>query len=678
MNVTELARKLNITTGQLFDEIEKLGFDVGRRAIKVDDRVAAKILEALQGKVKRKKILTDKEEESQEEEAEQTKAIEEEGTILLPPRIVIKDFAQKLKTPVTEVLTALMKNGVPLAMNEEIDHEIAAIIAEDFGFKVRLEKSKDMEEKRALEISQNLEEILKGEKKSRLVPRPPVVVVMGHVDHGKTKLLDAIRKTNIVEKEAGGITQHIGAYQVEERGKLITFIDTPGHEAFMAMRSRGAQVADIAILVIAADDGMRPQTIEALNTIQAAKLPFVVAINKIDKSGADIEKIKKELSELNLLPEDWGGKIITVPVSAKEGKGITELLDMVLLVADLEKDKISANPEREAVGTIIESHVDKGEGPVATILVQTGTLKKGDLVNIGGMPGKIRTLKDFRNNILSQAGPSMPVKILGLKDLSEVGEMIEVVKDIKSLKKKMKKYQAASRKRLLLDDKLIKKNKIREGGALKIILRTDTLGSQEAIFEALDGLKHPEVSIQILKKELGNITAVDVEEAAASGALIIGFGVKVKSKATIISQEKGVEIKIFDVIYDLIDEVKMRLEKLLEPEIILIPTGEVRISRIFSANKNRMILGGKVGKGQIKKGMRARVLRDRKEIGRGEIMGLQQQRAEVNTVDKGNECGVDFKCNFTIERGDVIEIFEEQKKERKLENLYAYPSAKTS
>ncbi|MBU2236352.1 translation initiation factor IF-2, partial [Patescibacteria group bacterium] len=432
----------------------------------------------------------------------------EKKEISIPEQIVIKELAEKMNLPVTDLIAELMKNGIMSSMNERIDFDTAGIIAEDLGFEVKKVEEEENGQKEDLRI---LEAALEEDEEAE--ERPPVVVVMGHVDHGKTKLLDAIRETNIVDDEAGGITQSIGAYQIEDKGKLITLIDTPGHEAFSAMRGRGARVADIAILVVAADDGVKPQTIEAHKIIKDAKLPFVVAINKIDKSEANIEKVKKELTELGIVPEEWGGRTVFAEISAKEKRGISGLLDMVLLVAEMEKKNIVANPKREAVGTIIESHIDKGAGPQATVLIQTGTLKEGDNIIVGNIYGKVKALKDWRGDIVSIAKPSKPVQILGLKGAPKVGDILHTTKnqaEIKSLIKKQKEisYHKEVDQRITQkssngenDDDNEKENVVQE---LNVILKTDTLGSQEAIIESLNKLKHPEVRVVITSKGLGN------------------------------------------------------------------------------------------------------------------------------------------------------------------------------
>lgn len=663
MNITELARELKITTAELKDVLPELGFDIGQRAIKIDDRLARKIIENWQTfkKVLEKKKVVEKNKIIEEKDIQ----VNLEKVINLPPIITVRDFAAKLNLPVSTVMKELMKNGILASLNERIDFETAAIIAEDFGFKV--EKADEQESEEI--VQDKIKELIENEDKSKLESRPPVVVVMGHVDHGKTKLLDAIRKSHVMESEVGGITQHIGAYQAVYKDCLITFIDTPGHEAFTAMRSRGAKVADIAILVVAADDGVQPQTKEAIKIIEAAKIPFIVAINKIDKPEANIEKIKQELSGLNLIPEDWGGKTICVPISAKMSKGIGELLDMVLLVANLEKDKIVANPNRPAVGTVIESHLDKGEGAVATILVQSGTLRQNDnLVINNTFYGRARALKDFRGNFSRAAAPGMPIKILGFKVVPQVGDILEVVADVKSYNKKIKSIYAKREQIVIqkVDEEEEQKKK-----KLSIILKTDVLGSLEAIFAALEKFNYPDIEVEIMSRGLGNITDAEILQAEATGALVFGFNVLITPSAKETALEKNVKVKTFNIIYDLINEVKVELENLLEPEIVRTDLGKVQVLAIFRTEPNSMIVGGKVFDGKITFTPNSgetliKVLRDKKEIGSGILAQLQCAKSDVREVCFGQECGIKFKGKSIIAPGDILEVYREEKKFKKL------------
>lgn len=659
MNVTELARRLKIPTSALRDLIPKLGFDVGRKAIKIDKRVAEQIISKIKGqpglleKIRRSRLAeVDLEEEEVKPEADTSKKL------VLPPRIAVRDFAKQLGMPVTTVVKELMNNGILTTLNEQIDYETASIIAEDLGFKTELK-----EEGATLEET-TVESVLAKEHEKNLSERPPVIVVMGHVDHGKTKLLDAIRKTDVVAEEAGSITQHIGAYQVTHNGKVITFIDTPGHEAFSTMRSRGARVADIAILVIAADEGIKPQTEEAIKIIQNSNLPFIVAINKIDKENADVEKVKQQLAEKNLLPEDWGGKVITAQISAKQEKGIDELLETILLVTEMEKDNIRANSSGPAVGTIVESHIDEGEGPVATVLIQSGVLKKGHFISIGSIGGKIKNMKDHHGKEITKGGPSMPVKILGLKDTATVGDILQAQPDTKTLKETLKKHDEKKRKyKASLTTSTEEEKGIEK---LAIVLKADTLGSLEAILQSLERLELPDFKVAIAKKALGNITESDLETAEATGAIIYGFNVKTDP----VIQESAIDrqsiIRTYDIIYELIQDVQNEGEKILSPEIVRTEEGRIKILAIFRTEKKSMIVGGTVTKGRALSNSQVHILRNKEKIGKGKITTLQSGKQDVKEVIAVNDCGIEYEGPPIIQEGDILEVFTEEKRFRKL------------
>ena len=661
MNVVELLRKLKMNKDEFFPLAQELGFSIGERAIKIDDRVAEKLLQA----IKQKQKASHKTSLFSEEKIKEEKTIEERGPKILsiPEKMTVKQFADKLNKHVTELIAILLKNGIMATINESLDFETASIIAQDLGYKTTLADTKAEDDLYNKEQEDKMKTVLQQDQDlgaSKLSTRPPVIVVMGHVDHGKTKLLDAIRKTNIVDQEAGGITQSIGAYQVKHNDRLITFIDTPGHEAFTAMRSRGANIADLAILVIAADDGVKPQTLEAIEIMEKAKLPFVVAINKIDKNGADIDHVKKGLSELNLIPEDWGGKTICVPISAKENKNIVELLDMLILMADMEKEKIMANPQRLAVGTIIESQIDKDAGPVATVLVQTGTLRIGDLVIVGKVAGKIKAMKDWKGNMVKQADPAMPVRFLGLKDAPVIGDVLQVTTDKKALKNKQKQYQTFGF--------LMAKEKAKKGKQIKlaVVLKADTLGSLEAVVNSLNKIKHEEVMVDIMSKGLGNITEKDIDQAEAAHALVIGFNVEKTPSAQDRSHGSTVVIQTYKIIYQLIDYIKENLENLLPPEIIYEPIGSLKTLAVFKSTSKFTILGGKVETGIIKNKALIKIQRGDKQIGEGTILQLQSEKKNIAEVHKGMECGVQLESEIKIAAGDTLEAFEKISKKRKL------------
>lgn len=688
MNVTELARKLKVPTKELLELLPSMGIDIGRRAIKINDSSAHKILKEWPRFYAHHKAKT-REEEKQEEKS----AIKKK--ILLPEFITIKEFAMKSEIPVTRILTVLMKNGMLLSMNEKIDFDTAEIISGDLGLEIEKEAASHERE-----TAEEAVPILADEDMKKLQPRPPVVVIMGHVDHGKTKLLDTIRKTNIAEFESGGITQHMGAYQIEVRPKgepksraplksegspvkekeilrsaqddfvrfkhKITFIDTPGHEAFTTMRSRGARVADIAVLVIAADDGMKPQTKESIRIIQSANIPMVVAINKIDKPEANIEKVKQELAQENLLPEDWGGKTLCQGVSAKTGKGVDELLDAVLLVAEMEKEKISANPDREAVGTIIESHIDKGEGPVATVLVQNGTLKIGDFITLGGnFYGKVRGLKDFLGKSVELAPPSMPIKILGLKGIPAMGDILTVKKEF-GRRTKIKSYHLKTQAAAVYAQ-AGKKEKKEIDETVNFILRTDVLGSLEAIMGSLDKLTHPDIELNIVGKGLGNITENDVLLAEDNHAVILGFHSVPTPAAQSLAQEKNIEIKTYKIIYELLDEIKKRVEEKLKPLIEKIPLGKLKVLKVFKKDKSSIILGGRVMEGKISVRAKLDIVRNGEVRGQGNIAKLQENRVDVNTVSQGHECGIQYEGKGTVEEGDILEAYQEEITQKKID-----------
>jgi len=433
MNITDLARRLRVPAEELRAKLPELGFDIGSKALKVPDRDVGRITWAWNDFKKRQYLNKKRDEQRAREERKMAVKEGTAETVKLSSVMTVREFSEKLNLPIAKVMQELMHSGILASLNERIDFETASIIAEDLGYIAEREEEKAGQEDVGTD---SLEAARASELKKDLKTRPPVIVIMGHVDHGKTKLLDMIRQTDVVATESGGITQHIGAYQVTRKNHKLTFIDTPGHEAFTVMRSRGAKVADIAVLVVAADDGIQPQTKEAIEIIKASKLPFIVAINKIDKENADVERVKGQLGEYNLIPEDWGGSTIVVPISAKEGKNIDQLLDILILVTDMEKEHIVANPDRRAIGTIIESHVDKGEGPVATVLVQTGTLHAGDVMGVRGVNyGRIRAMKTWSGKLVKAAPPSMPVRLLGLKDTPSVGDVLEVPENPKELEK---------------------------------------------------------------------------------------------------------------------------------------------------------------------------------------------------------------------------------------------------
>ncbi|KKU73298.1 MAG: Translation initiation factor IF-2 [Parcubacteria group bacterium GW2011_GWA2_47_26] len=658
MNVAELARRLRISPQELKEKLPELGFDIGMRAIKVDDRTAWRIIEnwsQLMREWQKKHAVA--------EVAEVAKAAEVKREVILPPVLTVREFAARLGLPITRVISELMKNGILAAMNERIDFTTASIIAQDLGFAVKEPEAPDVAG--ATEVKDVIRERIAKEDMAALQPRPPVVVVMGHVDHGKTKLLDAIRRTNVMAGEAGGITQHIGAYQAIRHNRNITFIDTPGHEAFTTMRSRGARIADVAILVVAADDGVQPQTLEALKIIKAAKVPYVVAINKMDKPEADADRVKRELSDKGVMSEEWGGKIPFVPISAKQGSGIDALLDVILLVADLDKDKIVANPEALALGTVIEAHIDPGEGTVATVLVQNGSLQKNDYLAIGrALYGRVRAMKDWAGKVVAVAPPGMPVKILGLRVAPEVGDIIEVPREVKGLE--TKKVRPAYKEVVKLVLTAPVQADVAEKAMLNVIVKADVLGSLEAILASLEKIQHSEVGIKVIGQGLGNITEAEVLQAASAGAVVYGFNVAALPQVSDLAREKGVETRTYKIIYELLSNVKARLEALLKPEIIRETLGRLKVLAIFRTEKNYVIMGGRVEDGKVLMGGKVDIYRAQEMQGSGEIVEVQSAKQKVNEARGGSECGMKIITRAVIEVGDVLEVYREEKKERKL------------
>ncbi len=680
MNVSELARQLSTTTTELYHLLPQFGFDIGRKAVKVDDRVAYKIIAAWpplyrkwQDEQKAKYSLN----ANEILKAQAAGAEAEKKVVPVPPAITVRDFASRLNLPVTTVIRELLKNGILASLNERIDYETANIIGGDLGVKIEPEAEKKDEEIDNTSLDR-LKDILDSEDKKNLEPRPPVVVVMGHVDHGKTRLLDAIRKTNVMGGEAGGITQHIGAYQVmvpfknETQDKIenrsLTFIDTPGHEAFTVMRSRGAKVADIAILVVAADDGVQPQTKEAVKIIEAAKLPFLVALNKIDKPEADVDRVKSQLSEIGLQAEEWGGKTVIVPISAKAGMHIDKLLEMVLLLADIDKEKIVSNPNRRAVGTIVESHIDPQAGPVATLLVQSGTLRVGENLAINfALYGRVKALKNWKGEFVKLAPPSMPVQILGFKVAPAVGDILEVPESVKGLEKKLKPSYLVQEKSVITQPIQVAAGE--EAVAKKkysIIIRADVLGSLEAILGALERMIHPEVGVEVMSKGLGSVTDAEILRAAATSAHILGFHVPIAPKAELLAKQKGVVIKHYKIIYDLLGDVKKELEKLLPPEVLREELGKIEVLAIFRTEKKYQIVGGRVSEGRAENNVKARIMRNGEQVGSGEVVELQAGRQKVKDALAGQECGLKLQTKDAVEVGDKIELYREEIKERKL------------
>lgn len=579
--------------------------------------------------------------------------------ITIPSVISVKDLAAEMKVTSGDLITKLLNLGVMATINKEIDFDIAYLAASEFGITA---KKKDVKTD---------EEILFDDSEDReedLITRPPVVVVMGHVDHGKTSLLDAVRKTNVIQGEAGGITQHIGAYKVNVNGREITFLDTPGHEAFTSMRARGAQITDIAILVVAANDGVMPQTVEAINHAKAAEIPIIVAVNKMDLPGANIEKVKEGLTEYGLVPEEWGGETIFVPISAKKGEGIDNLLEMVLLQADMLE--LKANPNKQAKGTVIEARLDRSRGPVTTMLVQRGTLDAGDTIVVGSSIGRIRTMTNDKGKKVKSAGPSTPVEITGLTTVPNAGDTFYEVKDEKTAKHLIERRKVQEREKALnatsmvtLDDlySQIEQGKLKQ---LNLIVKADVQGSVEAVKQALEKLSNEEVRVRVIHSNVGAINETDVTLAKVSNAIVIGFNVRPDPIAKMEAEKDGVEIKLYSVIYNAIEDVESAMKGMLDPEFKEVVIGNAEVRQTFKVSNVGTIAGCYVTDGKIARNSIVRVIRDNVVLHEGKLVSLKRFKDDVKEVAYGYECGVQIENYNDIVEGDVIEahVMEEIKR----------------
>lgn len=578
------------------------------------------------------------------------------GPVEIPDSLTVSELAELLGIGATTIIMKLMEAGVMAAINQSIEFEVAARVAENLGFEVT------RPEKPTIGVGPL------DDDEEDLQPRPPVVTIMGHVDHGKTTLLDAIRKSKVAEQEAGGITQHIGAYQVESNGQAITFLDTPGHEAFTAMRSRGAQVTDIAVLVVAADDGVMPQTIEAISHAKAADVPIIVAINKIDRPGANSDRIKQQLVDHGLVPEEWGGDTVCVEVSALQREGIDELLEMILLVAELRE--LKANPDRPAVGVVIDAQLDKARGPVATVLVQAGTLRVGDTLVAGSVYGRVRAMHDEYGANVDEAGPSRPVEVLGLGDVPKAGDLVEVVADERTArqmaeeraqKERDESQRGAGRIRL---SEIYSKSQAGDVKDLNLLIKADVQGSVEALRQSIEKIQSEEVRINIIHAAVGGITESDVALAAASDAIIIGFNVRPESAARRAADREGVEMRLYRVIYEAIEEIEAAIEGLLEPTYEEVVLGRAEVRATFRVPNIGVVAGCYVMEGKIVRQAEARLLRDHVVIHEGKLASLKRFKDDVREVPEGYECGIGFERYQDIKEGDIIEVFrmEEVKK----------------
>lgn len=578
--------------------------------------------------------------------------------VKIPSSVTVKKLSDILGLPVSSVITELMKNKILATINEEIDFETASIITQDLGFITQEDIQNSENEIITLE---NLVEICKKEKEENrtLESRAPVVTILGHVDHGKTTLLDAIRKTSVATKEAGGITQHIGAYQVKKKGQWITFIDTPGHEAFSAMRERGVSIADIAVLVVAADDGVRPQTKEVITYLKDKKIPVIVAINKIDKPEANAMRVKQELADNGIVIEEWGGDVISSEISAKKGLGIESILENILLVAEVEDFK--ANFKRNGLAVVLESHLDSKKGPISTVLVKTGSLKVGQDIVAGNSSGRIRKMEDFSGKNIQIAVPSVPVTIMGFGTVPKVNDVLQVVS-----KKSFSAIKNQGNEKSLLKTKINQDLGGDDTKKLKIVLKADVQGSLEAIEQILSTIKSEEVAIQYVGTGVGNITESDVKVAESAKSSIFGFSVLITPVAKRLAENAGVEIKTYNIIYELVEDIKKKLSDLLPVEIERKDIGTLKVLAIFKNGKREMIIGGRVSDGKMIKGENIEVKRNGEIVGNGKMTNLQQNKNNTQEVNQGNECGLTFEGVTKIKEGDNLICYREEEKKRKL------------
>lgn len=675
IRVYELAKELNISSKELITLLEEeFSVEVKNHMSAIEDEDADLIKELLSGKEKSEKTkeeddeiettaknpikesINNKKSNKRDDKNEKVNTENAEDMAIITmtsDTITVKEISDKLEKSYAEVIKELMLMGVMASVNQEINFEMAEKLAAKFDTEI-LKEEQDEED--------DLEDILKdSEEEENLQKRSPIITVMGHVDHGKTSLLDAIRKSKVTSTEAGGITQHIGAYTVELNGESITFLDTPGHAAFTAMRARGAQVTDIVILVVAADDGIMPQTKEAISHCKAAEVPLIVAINKIDRPGANIDKVKQELTEYGLVAEDWGGDTVCVPVSAHTKEGIDELLEMILLSSEILE--LKANPNRKAKGTVVEAKLDKGRGPVATLLVQNGTLRVGDSIVVGSTYGRIRAMFNDKGENIQSAGPSTPVGILGLSEVPEAGDKFYQVKDEKTArgiadkrKEKIRDEYLQSTHKVSLEDLY---NQIREGKVkeLGLIVKADVQGSVEALKQSLEKLSTEEVKVRVIHGGVGAINETDVTLATASNGIILGFNVRPDNNAIIASERDGVDIKTYRVIYDAIEDIKSAMLGMLEPEFKEVVIGTAEVRQVYKISSVGTIAGAYVQTGKLARNAGARVIRDGIVIFESELASLKRFKDDAKEVAQGYECGLSIEKFNDIKEGDIIECF---------------------
>ena len=674
IRVYELAKELRVPSKVLINVLmDEFGVEVKNHMSVIEDEDAALIKELLAGSEANSELVAEYEAELAEEvnNAAKKKKKRKKGSeddnleqdvevIEIGKTITVKELAEKLNKPVNDVIKTLIFTGVMAAINQEIDFETAEKVAEKYEVAVY-----EKEEENTLEEFEEETDV----EEENLAKRPPIITVMGHVDHGKTSLLDAIRKSKVTSTEAGGITQHIGAYTVEVNGETLTFLDTPGHEAFTAMRARGAQITDVVILVVAADDGIMPQTVEAINHCKAANVPMIVAINKMDREGANPDRVKQELTEHGLVVEDWGGDIIAVPVSAKTRENIDTLLEMVLLTSEMQELKADAG--RKAKGTVVEAKLDKGRGAVATLLVQNGTLHMGDSIIVGSTYGRIRAMFDDSGKKIKSAGPSIPVEVLGLSEVPAAGDRFTVVKDEKTArnmaearKEKIRQESFATSHRVSLEDlySQIKEGSVKE---LSVIVKADVQGSVEAIKASLEKLSTDDVKVRVIHGAVGAISETDITLAAASNAIVIGFNVRPDNNAVAASERDGVEVKTYRVIYDAIEDIKSAMIGMLDPEYKEVVLGTAEIRATYKISNVGTSAGGYVLTGKLVRNADVRVIREGIVIFESKLASLKRFKDDVKEVNAGYECGFSVEKFNDIKEGDIIEAYTMEAVQRK-------------
>lgn len=584
----------------------------------------------------------------------------ENKKIELPFNLTVRDLAQRLEASPIDVIKVLMANGVMANINQQIDFDTAAVVASELNFEVVLETPEILEEEKETGEIPFWRQIIANEDPKNLVNRPPVVTILGHVDHGKTTLLDAIRHTEVASGEAGGITQHIGAYQVEHKNRTVTFLDTPGHAAFTAMRARGAQGADIVVLVVAANDGVMPQTKEAIAHAKAAKVPIIVALNKMDRPDVNPDYVKKQLADCGLVPDEWEGDTMIVPVSAKTNKGMEDLIEAILLVAD--SMQIQANPNGKVIGTVIEAELDRGKGVMASLLVQNGSLKVGDVVIAGSACGKIRAMFDFRGRRIRIAEPSTPVQIMGLSDVPHPGDLFQTLHDEKEARviiekrKQEEQVRKAATPKATLEELFqnYKKGEVRE---LRLVIKADVQGSLEPIVNSLKDLNKGEISVNILFAETGNINENDVLLASTSSAVVIGFNVKPDPSARRMADTEKVSVRLYNIIYRMTEDIEKALKGMLEPEYKEVKLGRAEVLEVFHISKVGNIAGCKVLQGEIRRNAKVRLFRASAQLYEGDISNLKHEKESVKEVRLGYECGISLKGFDEIIKGDIIECY---------------------